>query len=351
MKTGPKKHHYVSQMQLRFFSIDGRGKQVFAYDKEADDVRVLAIADAAAQAGYYTVPSDDGPSLEVEERLALIEGRVHPALDRLTHIQPPPFGSFEFRLDPADRAWLCGYIALQHLRVPAQREAFQVMWNLQGTLTADIMLQDPNRYAKEVMRTERPDRESERGRKRALDSLRKGRMVVTSDPAVSIKTMLEMVGIVEERVRRMRLLLLKRFKSPHFLISDNPVQLWAPEGHSPLMGVGFATPGVEVTLPIDPMTVLSGTNDESLPEVVLPAQRDEPVLDMNRRLWRFATRFVFGQRREDLEAVKGTMSKEDRVWRPPTVDMASHGGPEWTSYAERAKQRPPRSKLRRRPKS
>src|SRR5688572_25130774 len=82
VEKGPKKHHYVSQMQLRLFSIDGRGKQVFAYDKEADEVRVLAIADAAAQAGYYTVPTDDGPSLEVEERLALIESRVHPALER-----------------------------------------------------------------------------------------------------------------------------------------------------------------------------------------------------------------------------------------------------------------------------
>lgn len=350
MKTGPKKHHYVSQMQLRFFSIDGKGKQVFAYDKEADTVRISAIEDAAAQAGYYTVPTDDGPSLEVEDRFAFIEGRVHPALERLTHIQPPPFGPLQFRLASGDRGWLCGYIALQHLRVPAQREAMQVMWNLQGTLTVDIMLQDPQKYAIEVAGKERPDAESESARKRALDSLRQGRMTVNSDPSVSIKAMLEVVGHIEDRVRQMRLVLMKRFAAPFFLLSDNPVQLWAPEGYSPVMGFGFGTPGVEVTLPVDPMTVLCATNDESISEVVLPVLKAEPVMDGNRKLWRFATRFVFGQRREDLDAVAATMSKEERVRRPPTLDMPSHGGPEWKGYAERAKQRPPRSKVRRRPK-
>jgi hypothetical protein len=175
-------------------------------------------------------------------------------------------------------------------------------------------------------------------------------MVVGSDPAVSIKAMLDVVGQVEERVLRMRLVLLKRFTPPYFLLSDNPVQLWAPEGHSPLMGVGFATPGVEVTLPVDPMTVLCAANDDSIFEVVLPVRKNDPVLDGNRKLWRFATRFVFGQRREDLDAVAATMSAKERVWRPPTVEMASHGGPEWKAYADRARERPPRSKVRRRPK-
>lgn len=350
MKTGPKKHHYVSQMQLRFFSIDGKEKQVFAFDKQADDVHILAIEDAGAQTGYYTVPTDAGPSLEVEERFAVVEARVRPALKRLTHVQPPPVGSSHFQPASGDRAWLCGYIALQHLRVPAQREAMQMMWNLEGTLQADIVLQDRKRYAIEVLGKEGPDEESELGRKRALDDLRKGRMTVNSDPSVSIKSMLEVVGQVEERVLRMRLVLLKRFTAPYFLLSDNPVQLWAPEGHSPLMGVGFGTPGVEVTLPVDPMTVLCATNDNSIAEVVLPVRRDGHVLDMNRRLWRFATRFVFGQRREDLDAVAATMTPEERVWRPPTLDMASHGGPEWKAYADRARERPPRSKVRRRPK-
>lgn len=306
MQKGPKKHHYVSQMQLRFFSIDRKDKQVFAYDKEADTVRISAIEDAAAQAGYYTVPTDDGPSLEVEERFAFIEGRVRPAFERLTHVQPPPLGPSHFQPASGDREWLCGYIALQHLRVPAQREAMQVMWNLQGTLTADIMLQHPQKFAKEVLGKDGPDEESERRRKRALDDLRKGRMTVNSDPSVSIKALLEVVDQVEDRVRRMRLVLLKRFTAPYFLLSDNPVQLWAPDGHSPLMGVRFATPGVEVTLPVDPMTVLCATNNDSISEVVLPVGT-ESVMDGNRKLWRLATRFVFGQQREDLDAVAATM--------------------------------------------
>ena len=41
-------------MHLRFFSVGGMEKQVFAYDKEADDIYIVAIADAAAQSGYYT---------------------------------------------------------------------------------------------------------------------------------------------------------------------------------------------------------------------------------------------------------------------------------------------------------
>lgn len=130
-------------MHLRLFSVHGRGKQLFTFDKGKRVSYLVAVEDAAAQGGYYTYETESGePSLEFEALLAQIEGFAQPALDRLLAQQPPPFGG-TLTVDAGDREWLAGYVALQYLRVPAQRERMQGMWNLLGTMQADIELRNP----------------------------------------------------------------------------------------------------------------------------------------------------------------------------------------------------------------
>ncbi len=336
----PKKHHYIPQMHLRLFSVGGKEKQLYAFDKETRNSYLVAIEDAAAQSGYYTFESEAGEaSLEFEALLAKIEGFAQRAIGRLRALQPPPLGG-TLTLSRGDRDWLAGYIALQHLRVPAQRERMQGMWNLLGTFQADMALRNPEEFLKRQMTAGRSRQEAERMRQRGLAQLQAGSMKVTSDPIVSLHLIQQGVGPVSDRVARMSWLVLKQFEPPCFLISDNPVQLWPPENHPPVVGIGFATPGVQVSLPIDPMTLLIGIN-EPLPEKVSRVRNAELVLEFNRKLWREASRFVYGPSQEALEATRAILNEGDESYRRPTVEVASpesHG--DWLPYIERAKDRP-----------
>src|SRR5438445_1740061 len=182
----PKKHHFVPQMHLRLFSIDGKGKQLFTFDKEKRLSYPVAVEDAAAQSGYYTYETETGEaSLEFEAQLAKIEGFAQPAMDPLRVQQPPPFGG-TLTVDAGDREWLAGYVALQHLRVPAQRERMQGMWNLLGTMQADIGLRNPDSFIKREMERGRSREEAVRMRDQALASLQEGRIGVTSDPVLGL---------------------------------------------------------------------------------------------------------------------------------------------------------------------
>jgi hypothetical protein len=337
---GPKKHHFVPQMHLRLFSVDRKGKQLVAFDKEKRATYPVAVEDAAAQGGYYTYETETGaPSLEFEALLAKIEGYAQLALNRLRAQQPPPFGG-SLTVDAGDREWLAGYVALQFLRVPAQREQMQGMWNLLGTMQADIGLRDPDQYIKKEIARGTTRAEAERMRDEALASLQAGRIRVTSDPVLGLHYIQQGVGPVTQHVKYMRWLLLKRFEPPYFLLSDNPVQLWPPEGHPSFLGVGFATPGAYVTMPIDPMTLLVATKLPLAPEAVARA-KTEDVFRLNGKLWRRASRFVYAPSAADLEATRAQLSPGDETYRRPTVEVVGEEDHrDWLPYIRRAKGRP-----------
>ena len=125
-------------------------------------------------------------------------------------------------------------------------------------------------------------------------------MRVTSDPVLGLHYIQQGVGPITQYVKYMSWVLLKRFEPPYSLVSDNPVQLWPPDGHPPFMGVGFATPGVHVTMPVDPMTLFMAIN-RPLPEKVVRVEA-EAAIEVNAMLWRGASRFVYGPSAADLEA-------------------------------------------------
>lgn len=344
----PKKHHFVPQFHLKLFSIDRKGKQLLAFDKEKRSTYPVAIEDAAAQGDYYTYETETGEtSLEFETRLAVLEGRAHAAMERVRAHQPPPFGG-TFIVDASDREWLAGYVALQHLRVPAQRERAQGLWNLLGTMEADIGLRNPEGAIKRAVGRGQPLAEAKRMRDASLQALQEGRVQVTSDPVVGLHYIQQGIGPITQAVKYMSWVLLKRFEPPYFLISDNPVQLWPPDGHPPFMGVGFDTPGMSVTMPLDPMTVFMAIN-QPFPEKVVRA-RDEAVIQLNAMLWRGASRFVYAQSTSDLDAVRGQLGEGEETYRRPTVQVVGEEHhPDWLPYIERAKGRPAGRRKRRPP--
>jgi hypothetical protein len=344
----PKKHHFVPQMHLRLFSIDGKGKQLVAFDKEKRLSYAVAVGDAAAQGGYYTYETETGEaSLAFEALLAQIEGFAQPALDRLRAQQPPPFGG-TLTIDAGDREWLAGYVALQHLRVPAQRERMQGMWNLLGTMQVDIELRNPDSFIKREIARGRSREDAERMRDQALTSLQEGRIGVNSDPVLGLYYIQQGIGPITHYVKYMSWLILKRFEAPYFLVSDNPVQLWPPYRHPLFRGVGFATEGVHVTMPIDPMTLFLGINGP-LPEKVVRVGA-EAAIGVNAMLWRRASRFVYGPSVADLEAMRSQLREGEETYRHPTVEVVGEEHHrDWLPYIRRAKGRPEGRRKRRPP--
>lgn len=67
MPTPSKKHHYVPKAQLAHFSIDGRGKQVWVFDKQEDRVWPSSLMDAGSENAFNTIELDQGGSWNFED--------------------------------------------------------------------------------------------------------------------------------------------------------------------------------------------------------------------------------------------------------------------------------------------
>jgi hypothetical protein len=97
------------------------------------------------------------------------------------------------------------------------------------------------------------------------------------------------------------------------------------------------------------MTLLICVN-EPLPEKVARVPRAEVVLELNRKLWRGASRFIYGASQDSLDATRAILNEGDETYRRPTVEVVqpeSHR--DWLPYIERARARPEGRRKRRPP--
>lgn len=108
----------------------------------------------------------------------------------------------------------------------------------------------------------------------------------------------------------------------------------------PHKGIGFGTPGVEVSMPIAPDTVICGTRTPA-PEIIPILDRSEDAQEFNARTWLPSTRFVYGCSESDLAAAHDAIGEGLARTQPPT--FSAHVGPaEWQTYAKNAPLRPGR---------
>lgn len=87
MQNESKKHHYVPQSLLKFFSVDNAGKKIYVYDKSRDKVFPSSIMDAGSENGFNKLKTETGiwnfePIFnEVDGRLAILLNQIHQARD------------------------------------------------------------------------------------------------------------------------------------------------------------------------------------------------------------------------------------------------------------------------------
>jgi hypothetical protein len=131
----------------------------------------------------------------------------------------------------------------------------------------------------------------------------------------------------------------RRAGLPFIAIGDAAVVLGRPEHLPSFLGVGFATPGVEVYVPLSYRSLLVLTHEphdaqvEVLDADSLPKQGSfVPVWTaiVNAQTLLAADRYVFGHSQADLEFTRLSLARELRMRRPKA---AASGLPdEWKRY-------------------
>lgn len=131
----------------------------------------------------------------------------------------------------------------------------------------------------------------------------------------------------------------RRAGLPFIAIGDSPVVLGRPDDLPLFLGVGFATPGVEVYVPLSYRFVLVLTHEphdaqvEVLDVDSLPRQSSlTPVWTamVNAQTFLAADRYVFGHSQADLEFTRVSLPRDLRTRRPKA---AASGLPdEWKRY-------------------
>lgn len=271
----PRKHHYLPQFYLRGFTTDGQS--LYQVSKATGKSFGVRIKDTAAIRDFHEIDGDgvdDRHALEKE--LAKVEGELAPHLLDLLN------GGFQ---SPDTRQYVLQLLAMLRLRVPAvkahlQRTKASAVHSQLKLLEKNGKLPAPPGGFEEALRAEN--------------------LQVEIMNWSCLETMFSMAA--DEDVLRglcaMRPTLLHCPFGARFVTSDQPVALFHPLATSGA-GIGPATPGVEVSLPLSSRSLLLLDHLPGDPREVVATSSD--VEEFNRRTIIMARDYVFtGEAPESL---------------------------------------------------
>lgn len=331
-----KRHHYLPQFHQRFFGVGIEGERIWVYDKESDLINLRSIKNTAVIGNYYTLPMPGGPDDSLERAFAKIEGDAAPVIEALCDAE----GS-RFVVDVASRYVLARYLGLLHGRVPATRLASQQIAEYTASITMDMRLANRDSFLKEAraLGWTGTDEELDARRAQMLDDMRSGKLVIKAPEQISLNMVALGLEVVAPMIASMGWWLLKRASFPHYIVGDDPVTVWPSNTHPKYLGAGFGTRDAEVSVPLDPETLLVMGNN--MPDGYLFREEELPGVPWwhhpwpyQYRTWARAQRFVFGASRADLQAIQFMMTLDERR---RSAGLQVVGGPEeWRGYAPKS---------------
>lgn len=128
---GEKRHHYVPQLLLKRFCVDGLQ---WVFDRETDTLRQQQPKDTAVEKHLYSRPTADGkPDTSLEEFLSYIESKAAGPLEKLGR---------RAELSLEERFYLSLFLGLLCLRGPDFEAAIREITDKGGK----AMLKELNRY-------------------------------------------------------------------------------------------------------------------------------------------------------------------------------------------------------------
>lgn len=206
----PKKHHYVPQSILKRFSIEGKERQVYVFDKATCRSYPAAIKDAGAENHFYSVEIGDQRHI-LEHLFQDIDDKGADLLDRVCQLRSLQTLSSE------DRILLCAATAVQLLRVKKMR--------------SDLI--DLSQQLASLLE------------KYGGGPVEDGEMSENQARLISIDTLAELPFFAQHFIDK-DIALISSGES-RFIISDNPVVL---NNSFPYGDLGLSSPGVEIYFPV-----------------------------------------------------------------------------------------------------
>lgn len=216
-KNASYNQHYVPRLLLRGFTRRPKN-QLFVYDKHTDKIFNTVPENIAAEKNFYEIEVE-GQLISVDPSLDILDGEAAKIINRIRETENLSL------LTQEEKSHLAVFVAVQFLRVKQRREILQ---DLSDQLDRRI-----KEFAEKLNATSdfQPFSSEE---------------VKT----ISLQMVVEHSTILAKILLGYIWLLLKTSPSNPFIISDHPVTLSSQKDFGIYGNLGFAVPGIEVSMPI-----------------------------------------------------------------------------------------------------
>lgn len=261
-----KKHHYVAQSYLRLFSTNSKG--IYRYDCDTGVTHGCSIRDVGQIRDYYSIDHESISDRDfIEKKFSILESDFA----RLTeHVS-------SFGIDSEDvRTALIRYVLCSHARVPKYIDFIDTTYRMSRDASRILSDKYGCKYPFPEGGSMSFDPNTGKTDKRGL--LHQMNRMMNSKEAIQI------LSSMKTTVYRCPF-------GTRLVTSDAPVVLYHPDKTKGLSGVGFATPGVEVTFPLTKYLLVKFEHGTRL---CTESKADSGmVLEFNRRTMAGAERYIF----------------------------------------------------------
>lgn len=289
MKNQPKRHHYIPQFYLKYFSQDQNNLWVF--DRVKKEYRLQGTRKIASENKFYTY-TVKGKEENLEDLFGQIEGLAKPILDKLLNKE---------EITMQEKADFSMFLGALRVRIPDFKkwteESGEKMYKKFNKLTFS------NREYVEKMIKKSGKKVSEQEIDELMDfATDESRYDVKFPPGYWLGTMLRLSLDIADIFIDSNWDLYHFDKKYALLTSDNPVVLVPPKNYDPFYGFGLATVGTVKVIPLSSNVCLVTKELTKTPEIV---HKDSTEKDLSRWFNRIVAtnsdRFVFSPEKGKLE--------------------------------------------------
>jgi hypothetical protein len=250
---GAKRHHYVPRLLLRRFSWEPEAENpgLWRIEKQGGAPAKTSVNNESVIGHFYRLGSTSSlKPTAVEEALALVEGDAVEPIRKLV-------GGEE--LTARERVRMAMFLFLQRERTPQARVWADFMTERLGALYTEFRLSDPVKFRAAVRAggSTKSNEEIERLRKEAAYQLESGRLRVTATNDTLIRMMFTVAREMAASIAgQMSWFAAHAPAGYRYICSDHPLLIHDPTAGRERGAAWFSSPGVQVSLPLDPTTCL-----------------------------------------------------------------------------------------------
>lgn len=295
--SNPKRHHYLPEFYLNYFT-DVNNK-FWVYHRDRKKYVLQTPVNTTVEGYRYTLFKENGEKdNRIEEFLSQIETDTKPLLEKLNN------GEI---ISDNEKGKLATFIALQKTRVPETEKTY---YELSEKLTKLYVSYDY--YSEEKAKSILEELEKETGEKfnvnpkEFYDFIQKKKYSLAYPKEEYLITMLKEAEEIRNHLSNMKWrFLFAQQTNSNYITTDNPFITYPPKNHNKLLGVGILTPGASNLIPLTSKVLLmmfdKGDNISKM-EIT-----EEHVSKLNYNIVSYFDNFIISKNKIQLENIVDTL--------------------------------------------